>query len=72
MLPRLFETMEVVGYTAAELIDAWERRQSERSLGMKKYTNKLLLGMWGVGLAVMIVTMVVIRFRLDRVIELTI
>jgi hypothetical protein len=39
---------------------------------MKKYTNKLLLGMWGVGLAVMIVTMVVIRFRLDRVIELTI
>jgi hypothetical protein len=39
---------------------------------MKKYTNTLLLGMWGVGLALMIVTMVVIRFRLDRVVELTI
>jgi hypothetical protein len=39
---------------------------------MKKYTNKLLLSMWGIGLAMMIVTMVVIRFRLDRVIELTI
>jgi hypothetical protein len=39
---------------------------------MKKYTNTLLLGMWGVGLALMVVTMVVIRFRLDRVIELTI
>jgi DNA-binding transcriptional regulator YhcF (GntR family) len=28
MLPRVFETMEVVGYTPAELIDAWERRQN--------------------------------------------
>ena len=39
---------------------------------MKRYTNTVLLGLYALGLAGIIVTMVIIRFRLDRVVELTI
>ena len=39
---------------------------------MKKRTNMILLALYGAGAAIMIVTILVIRFRLDRVIEITV
>ncbi len=39
---------------------------------MKRYTNTILLAMYGAGALLIVVTLVIIRFRLDRVIELTV
>lgn len=39
---------------------------------MKSYTNTILAGAYFLGFAVIVVTLIVIRFRLDRVIELTV
>jgi hypothetical protein len=39
---------------------------------MKRYTNTVLLALYGAGALMIVVTLVVIRFRLDRVIELTV
>jgi hypothetical protein len=39
---------------------------------MKRYTNKVLAGLYIGGLALILVTLVVVRLRLDRVIELTV
>ena len=39
---------------------------------MKKRTNTILLALYGAGAVVMIATILVIRFRLDRVIEVTV
>lgn len=36
---------------------------------MKKYTNRILAGLWLAGVAMTVITMVIIRFRLDRIIE---
>ncbi len=38
---------------------------------MVKWTNRALLGLYALGLIVMIATMVVIRFRLDRLVQIT-
>jgi hypothetical protein len=39
---------------------------------MKRYTSRVLAAAWGVGAAFMVVTLIVIRLRLDKVIELTV
>lgn len=39
---------------------------------MKKYTNIALAGLYGVGVVVMIVTLLIVRYRLDQVVELTV
>jgi|GEM_PF-2998897 hypothetical protein len=39
---------------------------------MKKYTNRILLGLYGFGAVIILVTLFILRFRLDRVIELTV
>lgn len=39
---------------------------------MKRYTNMILAGAYALGLVVIVVTIAVIRLRLDRVIELTV
>lgn len=39
---------------------------------MKRYTNRILAAAWGVGAALMVITFVVIRLRLDKVVELTV
>tara|TARA_B100000614_G_scaffold257868_1_gene278885 strand:- start:163 stop:282 length:120 start_codon:yes stop_codon:yes gene_type:complete len=39
---------------------------------MKKYTNTILIGVYGLGVALMLVTLVIVRFRLDRLVELTV
>lgn len=39
---------------------------------MKRYTNTVLAAAWGIGAAFMVVTLIVIRLRLDKVVELTV
>ena len=39
---------------------------------MKKRTNMILLALYGAGALIMIVTILVIRLRLDRVIEVAV
>ncbi len=39
---------------------------------MKKYTNTILIGLYGLGAAFMLITIVIVRFNLDRAIELTV
>lgn len=39
---------------------------------MKRYTNTLLAGLYALGFALIVATLLIIRFRLDRAIELTV
>lgn len=39
---------------------------------MKKYTNAILAAVYGLGVAAMIITLLIIRFRIDRMVELTV
>lgn len=39
---------------------------------MKKHTNMVLAGLYGVGVVVMIVTLLIVRYRLDQVVELSV
>lgn len=39
---------------------------------MKKYTNTVLAGLYGLGVMVMIVTLLIVRYRLDQVVELSV
>lgn len=39
---------------------------------MKKRTDAVIAGLYGAGLLVMIGTMIVIRLRIDRILELTV
>ncbi len=39
---------------------------------MNKYTNMVLAGLYGVGVIVMIATLVIVRYRLDQVVELSV
>jgi hypothetical protein len=37
-----------------------------------KYTNRILVGLYLLGLLIILATMIVIRYRLDRIVEVTI
>ena len=39
---------------------------------MKRYTNRVLAAAWGIGVVLMVVTVIVIRLRLDKVVGLTV
>lgn len=39
---------------------------------MKKHTGTILLGLYGFGMAMMLITLVIIRLRLDRLVELAV
>lgn len=39
---------------------------------MKKYTNMILAGLYGLGVVVMITTLLIVRYRLDQVVELSV
>lgn len=39
---------------------------------MKKYTNMVLAGLYGLGVVVMIATLLIVRYRLDQVVELSV
>jgi hypothetical protein len=39
---------------------------------MKKYTNKILAGLYGLGVVMIVVTLLIVRYRLDMVVELNV
>lgn len=39
---------------------------------MRKYTNMVLAGLYGLGMVAMIVTLLIVRYRLDQVVELNV
>ncbi len=39
---------------------------------MKKWTNRALLGLYIFGLLIILISLVVIRFRLDRLVQITV
>ncbi|SIQ40265.1 hypothetical protein SAMN05920897_10876 [Alkalispirochaeta americana] len=43
-----------------------------RAAGAPSWTNRALVVLYLTGLLIMLVTMVVIRFRLDRLVEITV